>query len=89
MCPILAGVSWAVTESFDNEYTCIADVARALVAECNAKARLKHGLETCTACKPRTRSLCSTDTTASCAVVLQLPVKSHCRLCFNKTNTYY
>ena len=81
MCPILAGVLWIVTKSFDNEYAGIADVARALVIISNAKARCKQRLKTSTAGKPRTRSLCSTNTTSSRAVVLELLVNSHILLC--------
>lgn len=42
MCPVLARVPWTVAESFDNEYTCIADVTRALVAIRDPKTWLKQ-----------------------------------------------
>jgi len=42
MCPVLAGVLWIVTKSFDDEYTCIAYVAGALVIVCDAKAWCKQ-----------------------------------------------
>jgi len=86
MCPILAGVLWIVTISFDNEYTCVADVACALVIVRDAEARCKHRLKASTACKTRTWSLRSTYTTSSHAVVLKLPVKSHSSLC--TSNSY-
>jgi len=54
MCPVLARIPRTVTESLDNEYACIADVARALVTVRDPETRCKQRLEASTACKPRT-----------------------------------
>jgi len=77
MCPILAGVPRTVAESFDNEHTSIADVARVLIVIRDPKARSKQRLKAFTTRKPRTGSLRSTDATSSHAVVLKLSVNSH------------
>ena len=42
MSPVLAGVARTVTKSFDNEYTCIADVTRTFTINGDPKTRHKQ-----------------------------------------------